>query len=783
MATEEDASDELGSTMEEQLLTAIKEGGESKWKILDRLKVVRLMDVLGRTSLQDLRTPSGIHVLNYAILNYNFVAARMLLKKGVSPSSADKNGRTALHAAATVDDAGILVDIMKEYDDVNVKDDWGVACRKLTRKTHVLKLLRDYDKERKPKLSVLDTKTPFTAEDLPCSIQLADESDEPAEKTTEEKDEECGVEDDDTVPRGSNSLLYYSTPAEDLGRKTLELKVEGEEAWGPVVQYRTLQSCSANLVFPLCDCIPWWYRSSKPVRGAGEKVGQGITVAKAEVSVTLDPAGSMLLMSRPLQQAVVLEPGKTEVTSVANENVKLQAPEDFSGKIEGNLHLEKSVPIKVDPSLKTAEDSEAAEKRIIASQSDYVKFVINGPCHGITADQLTMQLPVPTEYTGSTMVLYYRLDSRESTLSVSESEAEDDIEAGRPEKSVTQLPDTTTTDSRRRSSSSSSLDSASTFVSDSEADEDEGEAKLWIKKQDIDVQGNEGKVKVPVVPNKTVTAVEVKSSVSEDKVKRQIAKQYRKRRYKKVVFLVIARPWRGWRVCREILVLVTSPAHLPMEMKVHVRDGYIPVQLSGELLTPKHCTFRASIVGDLIIEDGTAEATIAYHHAIRTDQGDNHCRFVVRRQTDDVTEGGILIEKRRKKKKHRPLSVSPWKPLGQMRFDVTKPTNQIKPPEEEDETMPFTDPVLMSLAGQMTTSQAAKLGTRLELSDASVNSILFNPTYLSSTFKCFQILVAARELQDSMLNFGKKLVKALHSNKHLNKACSGLFQLLSDWDG
>nr|KAG5705856.1 hypothetical protein BaRGS_030746 [Batillaria attramentaria] len=41
----------------------------------------------------------------------------------------------------------------------------------------------------------------------------------------------------------------------------------------------------------------------------------------------------------------------------------------------------------------------------------------------------------------------------------------------------------------------------------------------------------------------------------------------------------------------------------------------------------------------------------------------------------------------------------------------------------------------------------------------------------------------ARELQDSMLNFGKKLVKALHSNKHLNKACSGLFQLLSDWDG
>nr|KAG5705857.1 hypothetical protein BaRGS_030747 [Batillaria attramentaria] len=251
--------------MEEQLLTAIKEGGESKWKILDRLKVVRLMDVLGRTSLQDLRTPSGIHVLNYAILNYNFVAARMLLKKGVSPSSADKNGRTALHAAATVDDAGILVDIMKEYDDVNVKDD------------------------------------------------------------------------------------------------------EGEEAWGPVVQYRTLQSCSANLVFPLCDvpeeweqlvlrllaeaglkhdivvkvdeCIPWWYRSSKPVRGAGEKVGQGITVAKAEVSVTLDPAGSMLLMSRPLQQAVVLEPGKTEVTSVANENVKLQAPEDFSGKIEGNLHV------------------------------------------------------------------------------------------------------------------------------------------------------------------------------------------------------------------------------------------------------------------------------------------------------------------------------------------------------------------------------------------------------------------------------------------------------------
>nr|KAG5705858.1 hypothetical protein BaRGS_030748 [Batillaria attramentaria] len=98
--------------------------------------------------------------------------------------------------------------------------------------------------------------------------------------------------------------------------------------------------------------------------------------------------------------------------------------------------------------------------------------------------------------------------------------------------------------------------------------------------------------------------VEIKRGALEDKVKRKVAKQHRKRHHKKAVFFVIVRPWAGWRECREIKAVVTSPAHVANALKPYLSDGYTLVQLSGHTLVPNPSTFKVSIVGDLIIEDG-----------------------------------------------------------------------------------------------------------------------------------------------------------------------------------
>ena len=62
----------------------------------------------------------------------------------------------------------------------------------------------------------------------------------------------------------------------------------------------------------------------------------------------------------------------------------------------------------------------------------------------------------------------------------------------------------------------------------------------------------------------------------------------------------------GWRECREVLVVVTSPSHLSKEMGRHLRNDYSLLCLSGEFRVPPLTDFRVSVIGDLFVEHGVS---------------------------------------------------------------------------------------------------------------------------------------------------------------------------------
>ena len=64
-----------------------------------------------------------------------------------------------------------------------------------------------------------------------------------------------------------------------------------------------------------------------------------VYVAYADVRVRLDDAGLLLLLHRPVQQAVTLGKGMTTVKAKMDERVELSIPENFDGQITGELQV------------------------------------------------------------------------------------------------------------------------------------------------------------------------------------------------------------------------------------------------------------------------------------------------------------------------------------------------------------------------------------------------------------------------------------------------------------
>ena len=62
-------------------------------------------------------------------------------------------------------------------------------------------------------------------------------------------------------------------------------------------------------------------------------------MAYTEVTVRLDDAGLLLLLCRPVKQAVTLEKGMTTVKAKMDERIELSIPENFEGQIKGELQV------------------------------------------------------------------------------------------------------------------------------------------------------------------------------------------------------------------------------------------------------------------------------------------------------------------------------------------------------------------------------------------------------------------------------------------------------------
>ncbi|KAL8562273.1 hypothetical protein ACOMHN_037229 [Nucella lapillus] len=249
---------------------------------------------------------------------------------------------------------------------------------------------------------------------------------------------------------------------------------------------------------------------------------------------------------------------------------------------------------------------------------------------------------------------------------------------------------------------------------------------------------------VPMPVNKTLTVVEMKRTSSDEKLKKRVAKQYRKRRQKRAVFFVAARPWIGWRTCRDVLVVVTSPNHLSRELGHHLADGYSLVHVSGEFRVAPMTDFRLSVIGDLYVESGSKEAVITFRHVLHAEsQCGNHCAFILRNRKEGaaVTKGRLLVEQKRKREKRTKEGHSLWKPKGELQFDMSSITEDMKIPSEEEKelTTHFSDTLLVDLVEKLQENECPVLGCGLGLSTSEMNKVFKNPSLLSPRFKCFEV--------------------------------------------
>ncbi|XP_025111307.1 uncharacterized protein LOC112574444 isoform X1 [Pomacea canaliculata] len=731
----------------QQLLKEINKGGRA-----DVTEISRLLDSGDLGPLHDLRDPGQVPILNVAIKSRSNSAARVLLKRGVNPMLTDLQGHTALHAAAIHDNYQLLVDMMQGCD-VNVQDDngqtplhiaarntcaetcnWlvflganpniptriGQTAKELTTWNVIHQILREYSPGRSPvTTATLSVGSPFVADDLQFSLQLLPQSNIRSAK------------------------LFYRVCTEI----SANLRTEDEEVWGPMAEYRLLQQLRVHLVYPLHEELEKFYElvlrmvsaggrrrdltlevkklrsaqaaqtSPRQDKDSGVEDEEPVAdVVEGHVDAELDVAGAILLVYRPTQQQVELGESCRKIESAVSNGITLGVNEVFKGKVKGQLQIEPSVPVKDTKALTGAAVVEDSE---VQSQTGYHKFQMDQK--DITPDverNLHLTVPSPQGYTGGNLTVWSRMMSVDSTSG-----------------------------------------------SESEVDNDEREAGRWRKVEVVKLPREAKCFRLPVAINQTMTAMEVTKNVPEEKLRRRVAKQYKMRKNKPVVFFVASRPWPGWRECQELLMVVTSPAHLSNQLRKHLVGGFMALQLSGELFVPKVTSFLISVVGDVLIEHGDREAVLSYRYGMKwpSTSGGDFCKFVLRgRQEVRVREGGFSISKKIKGRKGQDQV---WKDMGVLRFSLSTERQSLigtgtKP---ENKMAPFTDVLLMDIASKVLASEAQQLGIRMGLTRSEVDAIVSDERTRSPVFRTFEMLARVRGKCPTLVDFGTRLVSALVS--------------------
>ncbi|XP_076462617.1 uncharacterized protein LOC143294975 [Babylonia areolata] len=784
----------------------------------DNGQVVRLLTEMGNREAVKYTTKEGVPLLHVAILSHNNHVARLLLDRGADPSVKNSRGRTALHAAAEANNVGLVVDLLKACSvhaldldgdtalhvavqrcsvemtrwlifggaDPYLPNKKGLACQRLTNKYIIRRLLRDFSRDRPPlTFDKLDSSKPRYFEALKFSLGLLDES-------------PSGIKTD---------FLYCAVSDKNLAPEKLGGLQDDEEVMGRVVDYRLGQPVQVSLTFDLLEPLDQYremvlralFEESGEQKEEKRDVIMDVTVidapisaddddvdheaapvtadttdvthpsssdppaetsesdvvylARADCHVALEPSGLLFVMCRPIQQNVSLGKGVSMVRSQVDDRVVLRVPEDCHTQIEGELQLEPSPPVKEEEALVAPSVETRCE---FDSQTDFIKLrtADGGKTAPNPADDLsvTVDLPLPEGFNGGELKVYIRTFSQDAIV-------------------------------RRRSEVSVSSSDGGSEDSQSESEvEDELEAQKWTQTINFRLSKNDTCMQVPVKPNKTMTVVETNKKITDEKLKKNVAKQYRKRRDKRALFFVAGRPWSGWRECLEVLVVVTAPAHLSRELGRYLADGYCLLHVSGEFLVPKLTDFRVSVMGDVFVEVGEGEAVITFQHVLHVEQTGNHCAFVLRRKSEHVTQGRFQVEQKRKKTKKTKKGDPLWKRKGELHFDMGAVGEFLRTACKEGEELVkyFSDTLLIDLATKMSEAELPALAKRLGLNPTDVDRVLKNASLKSPVFRCFELLRRQRDRSDNTVTFGRCLVTALKELK-CQEQCVWLLQRLRDW--